>query len=666
MQSLRLRNIFSSHMVLQRNRPIVLSGFGEPGRAVGVTFAGRSERTAVGADGQWSVTFPGMNAGGPHTLAAWYDGEEPSVRMDDILVGEVWMCTGQSNMEMPVHSDNPFWRTANSAEEAAHASHPAIRLFNSFTTRRLAPDAPLDDESPDNPGWLVCSPATVADFSACAYFFGRQLHDDLDIPIGLISTAWGGTRIEAWISQDKFDASDWTVSRRPAADIIPAWLEALNSDALASFRDWLTRFDALGATPPEWLRPDFDDHAWTAATGRSIPLPSIGRTLCRIHLDLPHTPPQGCVTLHLGIVNDADQTAVNGVHVGATTPETPNYWAAQRTYTIPAGTLVQGHNVITVQADNHYATGDVNLAGLALADQDGNPIDATLADIRLATVFTAPTDFPCRPNPPCSAGDALPDSPNYPSTLFNSLISPWLKTAIRGTIWYQGCSNAGQFSYFPLHQMLIDDFREQWHDPRQPFLIVQLAAFDRHTPEQPADPADYDHRPFPEFSAYALTREIQQVVAETMDNVGLITAFDCGDPTDIHPRDKQTLGRRLALKAEDMLNWIPRDDADSPAYAGHIVQGDTIRLFFTHAEGGLHTTDGLPPKSFFLGLPSGELVPANARIDGDTILLSSPLTTNPQRVRYAFTGFCRVNLVNRHGLPVLPFRTDTVDYNRLF
>ncbi|MBR5025242.1 MAG: hypothetical protein IKX48_09255, partial [Victivallales bacterium] len=258
-----------------------------------------------------------------------------------------------------------------------------------------------------------------------------------------------------------------------------------------------------------------------------------------------------------------------------------------------------------------------------------------------------------------------PTSPNYPSTLFNALLNPWFRYAVRGVIWYQGCTNAGQFTYYPLHKLFIEDLRDNWHDADMPFLLVQLAAFHQHTPDHPVKAEDIDALPFPEFSAYALTREIQAELPNDMENVGMITAFDCGDPSDIHPRDKQTLGLRLALKAEDMLHWISRN-CDGPVFRNMSINGREVVIQFDNVGKGLKTTDGKPPKAFAIGGENGALYKANARIEFDRVILSSPMVSLPQRVRYAFTGFCTVNLVNSDGFPAIPFRTDKPDYFMMF
>ena len=610
MKSFSFYHVFSSHMVLQRERPIVFSGKGEPGKKFSVTFADKTKKGTVDEDGEWSITFPFMNAGGPYSLSAGYDGAKPSVKFDDILIGEVWMCTGQSNMEMPVYSENPFWQTLNAKQELKKAKHPNIRLFNSFQTRRLAPEGPLEDENPDNPGWLPC------------------------------------------------DAKKQDPKQKQS------WKEIYNSNECKPLREWLVQFDKLGKVPAKWLAENFDDSAWTETTAAFVSLDIVGRYVTRFHFKLPARFAGKELVMNLGIVNDVDKAYVNGKLVGSTGCDTEVYWSNMRSYTIPEGVTHAGDNVVAVVADNHYMTGGANYMDFPITL--GKTTIKGITGLRFTRLFAVPNDFPIRPNPPQTGDDmSSPTSPNYPSTLFNALLNPWFRYAVRGVIWYQGCTNAGQFTYYPLHKLFIEELRDRWNDDAMPFLLVQLAAFHQHTPDHPVKPEDIDALPFPEFSAYGLTREIQAELAKDMENVGMITAFDCGDPSDIHPRDKQTVGLRLALKAEDMLHWISRS-CDGPVFRRMSIEGPNVILYFDNVGKGLKTTDGKPPKAFVIGGENGSLFKANARIEYDTVIVSSPAVSLPQRVRYAFTGFCTVNLVNSDGFPAIPFRTDKPDYFMMF
>ena len=314
-------------------------------------------------------------------------------------------------------------------------------------------------------------------------------------------------------------------------------------------------------------------------------------------------------------------------------------------------------------ADDHYGAGLVNVQELEFT-APGLAFKVR-PECRIDTVFTLPADFPARPDVPSVGANRCPGGPNYPSTLFNAMLNPWFRYAVRGTIWYQGCHNNGEFTYYPLHKMLIDDLREHWHDPEMPFLLVQLAAFQEHSPENRREDAEAEAVPFAEFSPYALTREIQAEMPRARKQVGMIVSFDRGDHSDIHPRDKQTLGFRLARKAEHMV-YGRETVCDGPEFAGFRQEGRQLRVFFRNVGSGLATSDGKVPAGFVLGDRSGFLAPAEAAIDGDTVVLSSDGIPEPQRVRYAFTGYCRVNLMNKEGFPAVPFRSDKLDYSGMF
>lgn len=647
-------------MVLQRERPIRFSGKAVPGKFVVLSFAGEERCVSADSTGEWTAEFPAMQAGGPFTLSLGGVSGVPQIVLDDILIGEVWMCTGQSNMEMPVYSENPFWQTLDAEAELKKADHPRIRLYNSMLTRRIAPDGPLPEEN--GAGWQLCNAETVAQFSACGYFFGRTLEEDLDVPVGLIATAWGGTIIEAWISQRKFREKAWQPFVEQTS-VAAMWRELRNSGEFRSLFDWLENFDALGKTDSALLQLDADDSGWQKVTTPSLPLPCPGRYLVRAEFELPATFAGQDVTLETGVFNDTDRTFLNGELIGSTGLEHPAYWNVSRRYSVPARLLRPGRNCVAIEVDNHYSTGSANLSNWKISvDKETLEFQPVC---RWTRIFTVPAGFPLRPNVPAPGSGRTPDGPNYPSTLFNGMLYPWFRYGVRGTIWYQGCSNNGEFTYYPLHKMLIDDLREHWDDPEMPFLLVQLAAFHSHNPETRLPDAMFDDLPFPEFSAYGLTREIQAELPRIRKNVGMISAFDRGDHSDIHPRDKQTVGMRLAKKAEQMV--YKRDViADGPAFAGIRKEGAKFRIFFRNTGSGLTTADGKAPTGFVLGSRTGGLYPAQAEIDGNTVVLSSPLVPEPERVRYAFTGYCPVNLCNKEGFPALPFRSDKPDYEAMF
>ena len=653
--------VFSSHMVLQRERPVVLSGTAEPGRTVRVDFAGLTREAAADQDREWRGEFPAMAAGGPYSITLSGAEGVPAVTLEDVLIGEVWMCSGQSNMEMPVFSEAPFWFTANAAEEVRNADHPQLRLFNAIPTRQLAPEGPLKDEN--GSGWVACTPETVGDFSACGYFFGRRLQQDLNVPVGLISASWGGTGIEAWISREKFEEKHWQPFRDDPGDEAQAWEELTRGALYRKLLDWLEMFDRhCGQPDAAELTPEFDDSNWKEAPKTVIQLGRTGRFLCRMSFELPPEMVGQDLLMELGVVNDVDRTYFNGEEIGATGAETPSYWSVNRKYVVPAHCLRPGRNCVAVVADNHYSCGQIPTRQLIFSNAESRQV--LQPESRWRTIFELEETFPLRPDVPALSSRGV-ETPNYPSTLFNAMLYPWFRYAVRGVIWYQGCHNNGEYIYYPLHKMLIEDMREHWNDPEMPFLLVQLAAFYAHQPADRLADSFVDNLEMPEYPPYALTREIQAEMPYVFRNVGMITAFDRGDHSDVHPRDKQTLGARLARKAEAMVYQLPVV-ADGPEFAGCRRELHKMRVFFRNTGSGLTTTDGRPPIGFVLGDRNGNLCRAEAEIDGDTVLVSCDSVPEPERVRYAFTNYCRVNLINKEGFPALPFRSDKVDYEKMF
>ncbi len=646
-----LYRVFSSHMVLQRERPICFSGKADTGKSVTVVFAGETRIAIAGTDGEWSTEFPAMEAGGAYDLMiCGAPGREPII-CSDILIGEVWLCSGQSNMAMRV------CEVMNSDTELKEADYPEIRLYNVIEgINRLAPEEPLKDELGD--GWKCCSAESVANFSACGYFFGRQLYKELHIPIGLISAAWGGTGIESWISPEKFKECRW---KFPApADWNTAWEKLVANDP--DLWAWLEKFELCGKVDPAWLNRDFDDSGWELCRDKRTVLPKPGRYLCRMTFDVPAELAESAFAISPGSVSDVDKSYLNGTKIGETTIRTPKYWDCERKYEIPSDVLRAGRNCLAVIADNHFSSGEVPSAEITLVTPNGNVI--LNAECRIKNIFLLPPDFPERPV--LAQPSEYPDksTPNYPSTLSNGMLAPWFRYAIRGTIWYQGCHNNGEFSYYLLHKMLIDDFREHWNDPEMPFLLVQLAAFHQHTPTAPLSPEDADTLPITEYPPYAVTREIQAEMPYACSSVGMVTAFDRGEISEIHPHDKQTVGWRLAKKALHMVYGV-QGVCDGPEFAGMSLAGNTLRIFFCNTGSGLTTSDGKSPVGFIVSDRTGHFFKAKARIEDSCVVLEN-LPFVPQRVRYAFTGYCRVNLMNKEGFPALPFRSDKPDYKAVY
>ena len=643
-----LFRVFSSHMVLQRGKEIVISGHAVPGQTVRVAFAELEVLATADGKSEWYAAFPAMTAGGPWSLTVSGAAGTTPIELEDILIGDVWFCSGQSNMEMPVGGDNPFFRAGDFEETLADADRPQIRLYQSI--RRVSPFMANEEETGS---WQVCCRKTLTEFSACGFYFGDQYQKDVKVPVGLISCNWGGTRIEPWISPAEFARADIHPYKDP--DELPENLQetiitSLNYQIL---KTWCEKFDNYCGRPAkEELLPEFDDSSWDEWSLPNKP----GRYLYRYTFDMPQELDNKEVYIEFGIINDTDESFCNGEFIGSTGIDQPAYWSIYRKYTMRAR---KGRNCIAIIVDNHCA------AGLAPTDNIlkivyQEKIYQLKTKCRQRLLRVLPTDFDPRPEPPAVTGTRNSNSSQYPGTLFNAMVYPWLRYKLAGFLWYQGCSNAGELLYYRMHKLLIDSWRKEWQDADLPFILVQLAGFHVHSPEQPCSSKLIAELQPRETEPYPLTREIQAEMPKVRKNVGMIVAYDRGNHSDIHPRDKKTLGFRLAKKAQQIL-FGSKEVCDGPEFIGYRQEGDALRVFFKNIGSGLTTSDGLPPKGFVLGDRNGALVKVtDVEIDGNSVVLRG--LYDPQRIRYAFTGYCEVNLCNKEGFPAVPFRTDKIDY----
>ena len=621
----RLPALFTDHMVLQRDVPVTVWGRAAPGGTVTASLDGHQAGATVETDSTWRLTLPPMPAGGPHTLTVV--GAETTT-VNDVLVGDVWIASGQSNMEWPL-------RTTNDAEAAIQAAnYPNIRIFN---VANLVAYTPQDDVRGE--GWHPVTPETIRAFSAVAYYFGRDLQQELDVPIGLLGTNWGGTPAEAWTSGPvlkkipdfaeavaEIEAAARTENGQPAKSV-----EAQRMDWLAGLK---ARDRGYEQDHPRWAEAAFDDAGWPTMEvpqrweGAGLPGYD-GIVWFRKAFDLPAAWQGRDLMLHLAMVDDVDTTWVNGVKVGSTSP-----YNEHRAYTVPASALQPGRNVITVRV---------------LDTGGGGGIWGEAADLYLASgTDRRSLAGPWAYQTALAAGDEPPRPPqnlqNQPTTLFNAMIAPLLPFAIRGAIWYQGESNAGRaYQYRTLFPAMIQDWRDRWGLGDFPFLFVQLANF--MAPQQ--NPVEA--QTWPEL------REAQHQTL-SLPNTGEAVIIDIGEADDIHPRNKKDVGHRLALAALKVA--YGQDVGHSgPSYRGMTREGNTIRLHFDHVGGGLVARGGML-QGFAVAGADRRFVWADATIDGETIVVSSPSVAEPEAVRYAWADNPLISLYNAEGLPATPFRTD--------
>jgi sialate O-acetylesterase len=661
-QGFAVHKVFDDHMVLQRQKPITISGTAKPGEIVNVTVGKNTSRAVTGKDSKWAATLPAMQAGGPYEVRVKNSANKEIV-LNDVLIGEVWMCSGQSNMQMPVYSGRAFWSSVNGEEEVKNANYPKIRLYN--TQRTKAPKGPCEEIV--GPGWQVCSPETVAQFSAAGYYFGRQLYKDLNIPIGLVNSSWGGTPIESWISKEGYSIAgrNKELNKIATAYKTPEEKKKALEKAEAFFNAWFKRFNdfdkAKTKQAENWKNTDFDDSSWDKArAGSPFPYNIDGVVWYRKTVNIPPAWQGKELVLSLGMVDDCDETFLNGQKVGSTSTDTKKYWSHRRIYKIPGNMVKPGKAVIAIRVSDYFSNGGLmgpaNLLKI-FPENDKNAalplVDGWKSKVEFAVDFKK---IGQRPN----VGGNGTDSPHFPSTLYNGMIAPWTVFPMRGFIWYQGESNAGRFEdYMKLHPLLVKDWRRLWKDPDFAFIFVQLAAYQKHTPKKRlADDFWADRKP--KDPAWAKLREVQTATLN-VPNTGMAVSIDIGDHSDIHPADKQTVGYRLAREAERIC-YGKKDVSAGPLYEKMKIEDGKIRLFFENAGSGLVAKNG-ELEEFAIAGSDGKFVWAKAAIDENSVLVWSNKISAPKTVRYAWSRYpLKPNLYNKEGFAASPFRTDQPDY----
>lgn len=614
--------VLSDHMVLQREADVAIWGTAPPGQVVSVTAEWHPparQQAKADPNGRWRVTVRTPRAGGPYAVTVRAGSIER--RIADVLIGEVWLCSGQSNMEWPLGAVN------GAEEEKRAADRPRVRLLQ--VPNRMSPE-PRDDCAST---WQVCTPDTAAGFSAVGYFFARRIEEGLDVPVGVISADWGGTRIEAWMSERMlapFEGQRATLAAlRAQRD--PAERERRRERQESA---WWTRAEEQAGRV--WIKPDFDDSGW-----KPLVQPGAwvvdgldrfdGLLLCRRSFDLPASASGASATLELGPIDDRDETWVNGVRVGAMRGS--GAWATPRRYNVPPGVLRSGRNVVSVlvldTGGEGGLTGDASAAALR--------VNGASAPVPLAG------EWRYERGPAMAALAPLPtsfDHPNAPTVLYNGMIAPLLAFRIRGVLWYQGESNRGNASeYAELFPAMIRGWREDWGLGELPFYYVQIAPFAYGD----------DH------GQSALLREAQRR-ALAVPGTGMVVTTDIGDVRDIHPRNKQEVGRRLALWALARTYDRPAGEFSGPLYREMTVEGARARVRFDHAD-GLQARGGALTH-FEIAGADRRFVEADAEIDGPTVLVWSPGVPQPVAVRFGWSTTAEPNLFNAAGLPASPFRTD--------
>ncbi|HEV3470809.1 MAG TPA: sialate O-acetylesterase [Pyrinomonadaceae bacterium] len=635
----RTPSLIGENMVLQQGRRVRLWGTASPGERVTARLAGRAARATADRQGRWQLFLGPLRAGGPHVLTI---SGRNRLTYGNVLVGEVWVCSGQSNMEWPLS------RAEGGKEDAA--ADPRLRFF---TVEKRTAAEPLADV---RGRWVVATPEEALRFSAVAFYFGRELRGRLRVPVGLIHSSWGGTPAESWTSREAL-ASDPLLRaildryeqemrnlpelRREYDRKLAEW-DKRNERVIQ--RDEGNRGEALG-----YADPAHDASAWPRMnlpqqwenTGLNVD----GAVWFRRETDVPARLAGRELTLSLGAIDDHDTTYFNGERVGATGGETPNAYAAPRRYTVPGRLVRAGRNVLAVRVFDALGGGGftgppAEMRLSAGGGADALPLDGAWAYKPEMVVPAREVDYSNHPGPRPG-----PESHYNPFVLYNAMLAPLTPYAIRGAIWYQGESNAGRaYQYRTLFPAMIRDWRRAWGRGDFPFYFVQLANWRARR----AEPSESD---------WAELREAQLLTLRSVPHTGMAVAIDLGEADDLHPRNKRDVGLRLARWALADTYGRKGVVASGPLYDSHTVEGDRIRVRFRHAR-GLKTSDGRAPVGFAVAVPDRKFVWAEARVEGDTVVVWSRHAPRPVAVRYAWADNPEVNLYNAAGLPASPFRTD--------
>lgn len=620
----KFARLFSDHVVLQRQKPIPVWGWAEPGEKVKVTLAGQSLDAKADAQGKWKVSFKPLEAGGPHTLTA--TAKSGNATATDVLIGEVWLCSGQSNMEWPVSAAN------NYEAERKNADFPQIRHFRVDHVVELEPQQDLKAGD-----WKVASAETVGGFSAIGFFFAREIYQKLNVPIGLLHSSWGGSQIEGWISKEAMLSNDEL--RAYAQNLPKSWEEA---DAVMDKKLKKQLFKNASYDPSredemKYLSADVDLSTWQKAADpigqwdwKGL-MGFRGKGYMAKEIDFPADMATRPTTLSLAENDGPVEVYINGklVHEGAV--------KGVRKIGLPAATWQAGKNVLLVKTGNMvgaawFGPGMMG-AGSDLFIQDGSRKISLAKDWSLMPAFAEKHEYAHLMN-------------NVGTTIYNAMIEPLLPFAVRGMLWYQGESNASRaYQYRQSFPLMINDWRQRWNDDFS-FYWVQLSSFG----------TDRDSN---KGSNWAELREAQNMTL-SLPKTGMAVTTDVGNPNDIHPTNKQDVAHRLATNAL-RLDYGQQIPYASPMYDQMQVDGSKAIISFKNADNGLTIKDRYGYlKGFEIAGEDKVFHYAKAEIQGNKVLVASHAVSKPVAVRYAWSDAPEdANLYSADGFPASAFRTDS-------
>lgn len=616
----KLPQIVRDSMVMQRDAVVKIWGWASPNEKITIRFNSKQYKVNADANGNWMTKLPPMKPGGPYTMEIT---GKNRITLKDILIGDVWFCSGQSNM---VHQLNIH--DVRYAKEIAAANDPQIRQFWIPTLTSL--QGPQQDLPAGY--WKAAVGEDVRPFSAVAYFFAKKIYDTYHVPIGIINASVGGTPAEAWTSEEGLSSFPSLISmiRKNKDTVAPGNTTATRMKPSPVYDEGLTG-------PLKWYDPSYAPRGW-----RTINIPGYwedqgvkdlnGVVWYRREIQVPASMTGKTGRIFLGRIVDADELYINGRKTGNTT-----YMYPQRRYALPADLLKPGKNLLVIRVTNNAGKGGFvpDKPYCLFAGTDTIDLKGTW-EYKVGEVYMPRTG---------GFGGGGINPQNQPAALYNAMVAPEINYTIKGFCWYQGEANTGKAEeYAQLLPALINDWRNKWQQGELPFLYVQLPGF-----------MDYNY--IPSESNWALLRE-SQLKTLSVPNTAMAVAIDLGEWNDIHPDNKKEVGERLALAA---LNKAYGENSvySGPLFQSWVGEGNKFIISFTHTGGGLVTNDGEDPGEFAIAGADKKFVWANASIVGNRVVVWNDSVREPMYVRYAWADNpVHANLYNKEGLPASPFRTD--------